>query len=603
MSAPVGARTVSTAVFAALRDQRAATLATVGWTAVATAPALLTGWAVAHALDDGFLAHAPARGFLWLLIPALAIPPSALGAKRSVRAVGRIVEPFRDQLVDRVVTATIADAVASNGTGGTHGVLSRLGQQVEAARFGLAGTITCLLGLVMSVAAAVIGQLSLSPVAALLTVVPLLITAALFCLAMPAVMRTERNLVAGGENLSAVVQSTTTGLRDIRAAGAGEWAAGECAGQIDDQLRLARAATSLTAMRLLIVGLGGRVPTVLLLLATPWLLRHGTSAGAVMGALTYTLTTLTPAVQSLSEGIGSQVVPLWVNLGRLLETSDHLVPADPAPAESRHVLARAVEVSARGLTFAYGPRAEPILDGLDLDLPAGSHLAVVGASGIGKSTLAALICGQLVPTGGTVRLNGTDPAGIESAERARLRVYIPQEAHVFSATLRDNLRYLNADASDVALDRAVEAVGMAALRDRLGGYDAVVQPAALSAGERQLIALTRAWLSPASLAVLDEATCHLDPAAEARAEQAFAARPGTVIVIAHRITSARRAETVLVLDGVHTRAGSHHQLLTASPMYRDLVGHWDDGSPEPVPARRHPRPVGSARPLAAAFRL
>jgi ATP-binding cassette subfamily C protein len=273
-------------------------------------------------------------------------------------------------------------------------------------------------------------------------------------------------------------------------------------------------------------------------------------------------------------------------------------------AESRHVLARAVEVSARGLTFAYGPRAEPILDGLDLDLPAGSHLAVVGASGIGKSTLAALICGQLVPTGGTVRLNGTDPAGLDPADRARLRVYIPQEAHVFSATLRDNLRYLNAAASDVALDRAVEAVGMSQLRDRLGGYDGVVQPAVLSAGERQLIALTRAWLSPASLAVLDEATCHLDPAAEARAEQAFAARPGTVIVIAHRITSARRAETVLVLDGVHTRAGSHHQLLNASPMYRDLVGHWDDGSPEPLPVQRPQRPVGAPRPLAAAaFRL
>jgi ATP-binding cassette subfamily C protein len=99
-----------------------------------------------------------------------------------------------------------------------------------------------------------------------------------------------------------------------------------------------------------------------------------------------------------------------------------------------------------------------------------------------------------------------------------------------------------------------------------------VDPAALSAGERQLIALTRAYLSAAPLALLDEATCHLDPAAEARAERAFAGRPGgTLLVVAHRLGSARRAGRILVMDGARTACGTHDDLLRASALYRQLT--------------------------------
>jgi ATP-binding cassette subfamily C protein len=112
------------------------------------------------------------------------------------------------------------------------------------------------------------------------------------------------------------------------------------------------------------------------------------------------------------------------------------------------------------------------------------------------------------------------------------------------------------------------------LVSRLGGYQAIINPAALSAGELQLIALTRAYLSRAPVAILDEATCHLDPAAEQRAEAAFARRPGTLIVVAHRISSALRAERILVLDGSQAQAGDHASLLASSAMYRELVGYW-----------------------------
>jgi ATP-binding cassette subfamily C protein len=119
---------------------------------------------------------------------------------------------------------------------------------------------------------------------------------------------------------------------------------------------------------------------------------------------------------------------------------------------------------------------------------------------------------------------------------------------------------------------------------RLGGPAASIRPSQLSAGERQLIALARSYLSPAPLAVLDEATCHLDPEAERRAEEAFAARPGTLIVIAHRISSALRADRILVLDGNEAMVGRHTTLLRESELYRDLLGHWQPSQDQIQPA-------------------
>jgi ATP-binding cassette subfamily C protein len=123
---------------------------------------------------------------------------------------------------------------------------------------------------------------------------------------------------------------------------------------------------------------------------------------------------------------------------------------------------------------------------------------------------------------------------------------------------------------------------MRSLADRLGGYDAEIKGSMLSAGEAQLVTLVRAYLSAAPLVILDEAACHLDAAAEARVELAFAARPGTLLVIAHRISSALRAQRILLLDGAKLTLGTHDELLRRSALYRDLVGHWGAGAPTHV---------------------
>ena len=129
------------------------------------------------------------------------------------------------------------------------------------------------------------------------------------------------------------------------------------------------------------------------------------------------------------------------------------------------------------------------------------------------------------------------------------------------------------------IDDVVERLGALALVERLGDLRAELEPRTLSAGERQLLTLVRSYISPARLVILDEATRHLDSQAEARVERVFADREGSLIVIAHRISSALRARRLLLLEGRQALVGSHAELLLRSALYQDLVGHW--GAPPP----------------------
>jgi ATP-binding cassette subfamily C protein len=291
---------------------------------------------------------------------------------------------------------------------------------------------------------------------------------------------------------------------------------------------------------------------------------------------------------ALSQGMGAGLVRLNVTLERILQTSAPAeaskiqaeTPAQTPPESPPVALPRGAAGQARGrlgalevrdVTFAYGPYAEPVLSGLTLTVPPGDHLAVVGPSGIGKSSLAGLLAGMLRPDKGEVVFDDLPVAGLGHS----WRILIPQEAYVFAGTLEENLTYLHAAATKTELDEAASAIGLTPLVARLGGYGAAITPAALSVGEQQQIALTRAYLAPARVVILDEATCHLDPAAEEQAEAAFARRGGTLIVIAHRISSARRARRILVLDGTRPQLGNHSSLLASSALYADLAGQWD----------------------------
>lgn len=205
----------------------------------------------------------------------------------------------------------------------------------------------------------------------------------------------------------------------------------------------------------------------------------------------------------------------------------------------------------------------------------------MGPSGAGKSTLASLLAGLDRPGAGEVRIGGRPVEELDRAWLRRTIALVPQEAYVFAGTVRENLSYLRPEPrpGDGELASVITLFGLDELVARSGGTDGVIgRPDALSQGERQLLVLARVYLSTAPVVILDEATCHLDPVAEARAEQAFIARPGTLVVIAHRISSVLRAPRVLVVESGTVADGSHQNLLERSPLYADLVGNGSNSS-------------------------
>ncbi|MFF4229532.1 ATP-binding cassette domain-containing protein [Streptomyces sp. NPDC001820] len=551
-----------------------------GWSLLESAHTFLGGYGVAMALDRGFLAGRTGTGLAWLAVAALAIVIGGLATGGVFRGLADLVEPLRDGLVRRVVTRSLDQALAEPAHAADSAVVSRLTNQTEIARDSFAGLVLVARSFVFTSLGALFGLAALAP-ALLVVVAPPLLTGLLLFLATLAPMAArQRDFLCADEALSAQFGSMAQGLRDVVACGAGTSVAAQAHALIEQEAKSARSLARWASARCLSLGVAGHLPVVLLLIGAPWLLRQGVTAGALLGALTYLTQALLPALHNLMNALGAAGTRLLVVLGRLSPGPDPS-PTVPVPAGTRERPATAAghpgapRVELRAVTFAYGPAAQPVLRGLNLTIEPGEHLTVVGPSGIGKSTLTCLLAGLLEPDKGEVRLDDRPALLDANDDPSRLRVLIPQQAYVFTGSLYENLLYLCPDgASRSAVDASAEAVGLGPLVGRLGGFDAQVDPAALSQGERQLIALGRAHLSPAPLVILDEATCHLDPAAEARAERAFALRPGTLIVVAHRISSARRADRILVLDGLNATCGSHQELLDQSPLYRDLVGRW-----------------------------
>lgn len=547
--------------------QRKPLLALAAWSIPEALPAALSGLVIARAVDDGFLSSRPVIGLSWLLAFLLASGVGAVGSRQVYRRLGELVEPMRDDLVRRVVRGALRNGVAGRAESGA---LARLTRQVEIVRDSYAGLIVIVRSFLVTVTGVVIGLLSLSPTVAVLILPPFLLGLGLFLATLGMSAARQRAAVLADERLASSATVVLTGARDVFASGTEEHAAGLVDGPIRAQAAAERALAWVSALRTLCFAVGGWLPLLTLLVAGPWLVGRGLTAGAIMGGLTYVLFGLQPALRSVISGLGGSGLRFVVTLRRILDASE-----PPAVVRTKTVAAPAhYDLSVRGMTFAYGPHAEPVLRNLDLSVPEGDHLAIVGPSGIGKSTLAGLLCGLLRPDGGTVSVGGVPVVDLAPDRLARIRVLIPQEAYVFAGSVWDNLTYLRPKAGRTQVYDAVADVGADKLVARLGGCAGELVPDGLSAGERQLIALVRAYLSTAPLVVLDEATCHLDPVAERQAEEAFAERPGTLIVIAHRISSALRADRILVLDGTTAALGDHQTLRESSPLYRDLLGHW-----------------------------
>jgi ABC-type multidrug transport system fused ATPase/permease subunit len=548
-----------------LRRRRKDVVWLAAWSFVQSLPAVASGWSLAQATTM-FLAGRTALGLAWLGVLAAAALAGAFGTRQVFLRIGAIVEPFRDDLVTTIVDGALARPDTRS--------VARMTHQVEIVRDSVADVLAITCTFACTVVSTLVGLVTLLPATLPYVVPPLLASVVLLRLLLRPYAARQRAAVLAEESVAAGVARAASAARDITACGAEDLVLDGLACRIACQEKAARHVARAGSARLLCLAVGGWLPLLLVLAAAPGMLRHGVSPGDIVGAVTYVTGSLRGALYTLSQGMGAGLVRLNVTLDRILQTSAPsetqtetlaIAPRRPTPDQDQPGT-----LELRDVTFAYGPHAEPVISALTLTVPPGDHLAVVGPSGIGKSSLAGLIAGMLRPDKGEVLLDGLP---VDRLGRS-WRILIPQEAYVFAGTLKENLTYL-CPATKTELDEAAEAIGLTSLITRLGGYGAAVIPAALSAGERQLIALTRAYLPAARVVILDEATCHLDPAAEEQAEAAFARRRGTLIVIAHRISSARRARRTLVLDGARPQVGDHSSLLVSSVMYADLAGQWD----------------------------
>ncbi|WP_054813049.1 ABC transporter ATP-binding protein [Nocardia arizonensis] len=303
------------------------------------------------------------------------------------------------------------------------------------------------------------------------------------------------------------------------------------------------------------------------------------SIGTLVAFTTLQAGLLRPMVQMLSTGV--EVQSSLALFDRIFEYLD-LVPDIEEPAHPVPLRAPRGEVRFEGVRFAYGEGERAVLDDIDITVPAGSSLAVVGATGSGKTTLGYLVARLYDVRSGRVAIDGVDVRELSFADLAAAVGVVSQETYLFHASVADNLRFAKPEATDAELEAAARAAQIhdhiAALPD---GYDTLVGERGyrFSGGEKQRIAVARAILRDPPIMVLDEATSALDTRTEREVQAAIDAlsRGRTTVTIAHRLSTIRDADQIVVLDrGRVVERGTHEELLSREGRYAELAARDTD---------------------------
>lgn len=483
----------------------------------------------------------------------------------------RIVADVRTELYTHLTTLPVA-FFASRRVGE---LTSRLSSDVTVVQTATTGGISELLrqGLILVGGVAIIAYTNLQLTLVMLAIIPPVIVAALFYGRY--VRRLSTRVQDRLAEANSVLEETLGAIRIVQSFVREEYERRRYRGRIDDALALAvsRAVASGGFIAFIILVAYSGI-AVVLWFGSRMVLSGEVTAGQLIAFVLYTFV-VAAAIGGMSElyGMFNQAIGATRRIFELLDTQPQIKDADPAAPLARvrgHVVLKDVR-------FTYpDDRGIEILKGVTIDARPGEIIALVGPSGAGKSTLVALIPRFYDVTAGAITVDGLDVREIRLADLRRAIGVVPQETTLFAGTVGENIAYGKIEATGEEIESAARAAhAHEFIKDFPRGYDTVVgeRGVKLSGGQRQRIAIARALLKDPAILILDEATSSLDSESERLVQEALEnlMQGRTTFVIAHRLSTVRRADRIIVLDqGAIVEQGTHDELMANRGLYKHL---------------------------------
>lgn len=585
-----------------LRLQSRAVLAATGALLASTLGTVAVPWAVRYGIDEGVGAEDYDALGAAVAVATMAVALTAVCQGMAVSLVAKIGENYLCDIRHRLFEQTLRRPLEFFESEQTGRLVSRLTSDVEAVQELLVNGLTIFVqsALVLVFALASLFVMSWELTLATLSVLPPLVAVTVWFR-----RRASKAYDSVREAIAAVLaqfQESLAGVREVQAHA-----------RVKDRLALFRAvneahydrnvyAAKVSSLYFPMVEYVGVAALAVVLAYGGWrAVTGGASGDGTSGTISVgTITAFLLLVGNVFDPIAhlSQLYNVVQSaqsaLRRIYGLLDHGTAEEESTRPARRDRSAPVGITLRDVTYRYETGEADALSHVDLEIEPGERFALVGRTGAGKSTLAKLAARFHEPTSGSIYLGGTDVLDLGLAELRSRVLLVPQEGHIFSGTVADNVRLGDPGASGGDVVAAAEATGLdriaAQLPDefesRLGRGGA-----ALSLGQRQILGLTRILLADPDVVILDEATSALDPATELEVERALSAVSAgrTTVLIAHRLSTASRCDRIGVLSGGRlVETGTHEELLAAGGAYASLWAGWsqpgdllDDVSTDP----------------------